>query len=293
MAEIVFGLATEQGVPVGGEMRADGVADGSQVVFDINLPATVDAAQGWWFSIPANGVLGTVVSFGVDVSNVWVLAPDGFRYHYFFGLSGIENRISVRVTLAGDLDAVAQGETVIDAAIVAYPVVVFTAAEQEDILAYLRGAIRVEVSDENDVRLLALFRSGLREVEAYCNHALIKRMFTSTIVYVEESEGPFLFSVNGRWRALQSVAAVTTSGVPVTVERNGHFYGRSGLLYRATFDLGPFDGPEIGLAEDVMEALARLVGFRWDGGIFQRSGLWQSGCLDGVSRYVNREAAII
>lgn len=293
MPELVYGLGTEAGVQVGGEMRQAGVVDGVQLVFDVELAPTVQAAQGWWFEIPEGTMLVSVVSFGVETTAQWTVGRNDRRYQYFFGVVGVGNRISVRVTNPGELLSVSQGEEVIDAAVVGYAPVVFTADEQAAVVGYLRSAIRVSESPENDRRLFDLLKASIREVETYCNHALIRRTFTSRSLYSGGLDGPILFSVNGRWRALQSLTSVTTSGSAVVTEGNGHFYGRPGLLYRAEFVLGPFDGPESGLGDDVLDSLARLVGYRWDGGIFQRSALWQSGCLDSVSRYVNREAAIL
>ena len=293
--EIRFGLSNEAGDVVGGEMEAVGALDGLQAVYELDFPPTTQAAQGWWFAVPDDAVLVSVVSLGVETTLQWALTGDGARYVLFFGLPDVKNFAVIRLMLsemAAGVSTIVDRRGVLDVARVAYSPVVFTDDEQTALLTYLRGAIRVSDTNANNERLLQLFRSALREVETYCVHALYQRSFTSRILFQDPGVDA-LASVHGRWRALHSVTGVTAAGLPVPVLPSGHFRARSGIVYEAEFILGPYDGPSAGFGDDVLEGLARLVGYRWDGGIFQRSALWQSGCLDAMSRYVNREAVII
>lgn len=293
MPNLIYGLSDAQGSPVGGTLSVAGVVINENIVYDVTFPETVDAAQGWFMTLPKDGTLVAVESFGAGTTEDWVSVPGTQSFHYFFGVSGVNLKARVIVRLGVALVPRAREEDILDVARVSYPVFVPTQQERDEIVAYLRRAVRVTESTENDLRLWQLFQAALREAETYCHHALRQRSFRSRIVFHGPDTEPRLCSVNGSWRTLQSVEAVTLEDVPVVVDRSGHFYGASDLVYQATFTLGPVDGPSEGFADDVRDGLARLVGYRWDGGIFQRSALWQSGCLDALSHYVNREAQIL
>lgn len=304
MAALGYGLSSAGGTKVTTLEQDLSVQRQGQVIYSVALPATTNAAQGWWFELPDGSTLISVFSFGADTTSQWTRVTGTNRYFLIFGVTGVKNQITVsvtpgsvqvqpdKVTSAGPIP---RAEARFDLARVIYGLPSFTMAEQTAIQNSLLEAIRLPDNDANKGRLWALFKTALKELETYCSHSFVQRTFTSRCYFYSSEQGIEVPAyIQGSWRELYSLSRVTASdGSLPPVHPSGIVTCAAGVTYTGTFVLGPYDGPESGLSDEVMEAITRLVGYRWDGGIFQTSALSRSGALDAITHYVNRDARMV
>ena len=300
MAEITYGLALQNGTPVAPAQLLNVGAVGGVADWELDFPETTSAAMGWYFTLPAGAALVNIVSHGVDTTAQWT--KTGQRYHYYFGVEGV--RLIVTVSARVDEAAILAGVQAtpekpyeVVSQRIRYTLPAFTDAQMTAALLYLRDAVRVEDNEPNNRRLWNLYLSAVRELESYCQHILFKRnMIFDILVTPDSAVDMYIVRLGYPWRQFNSLESLVRDEAavnPLPALRYGSVVLDPGIDYVATLGMSAYDRVIDGFGEDVQEAIARLVGYRYDVGLFQFSAIQRSGALDIVSRYVNREALII